>query len=82
MNETQKLISFCKEQVIAGRNITIENASFLFNLDSFFLTHLSDAANEITRKFHGSKIDIEQLANIKKNYCSEDCSFCSQSAFF
>ena len=22
------------------------------------------------------------LTNIKKNYCSEDCSFCSQSAFF
>ena len=30
MNETQKLISFCKEQVIAGRNITIKNASLLF----------------------------------------------------
>ena len=26
--------------------------------------------------------DREQLANIKKNYCSEDCTFCSQSAFF
>jgi biotin synthase len=82
MNQTQKLISFCKEQVLAERNITIENASFLFNLNNFFLTQLSDAANEITRKFHGSKIDLEQLANIKKNYCSEDCSFCSQSAFF
>jgi biotin synthase len=82
MNQTQKLISFCKEQVLAERNVTIENASFLFNLNNFFLTQLSDAANEITRKFHGSKIDLEQLANIKKNYCSEDCSFCSQSAFF
>jgi len=82
MNQTQKLISFCKEQVLDERNITIENASFLFNLNNFFLTQLSDAANEITRKFHGSKIDLEQLANIKKNYCSEDCSFCSQSAFF
>ena len=82
MNQTQKLISFCKEQVLAERNITRENASFLFNLNNFFLTQLSDAANEITRKFHGSKIDLEQLANIKKNYCSEDCSFCSQSAFF
>ena len=82
MNQTQKLISFYKEQVLAERNVTIENASFLFNLNNFFLTQLSDAANEITRKFHGSKIDLEQLANIKKNYCSEDCSFCSQSAFF
>jgi biotin synthase len=43
---------------------------------------LSDAANKITRLFHGSKVDVEQLANIKKNFCSEDCAFCSQSAFF
>ncbi|MEM2160028.1 MAG: biotin synthase BioB, partial [Candidatus Nitrosotenuis sp.] len=28
------------------------------------------------------KVDVEQLANIKKNYCSEDCAFCGQSAFF
>jgi biotin synthase len=27
-------------------------------------------------------VDIEELANIKKNFCSEDCTFCSQSAFF
>ena len=28
------------------------------------------------------KVDVEQLNNIKKNACSEDCSFCGQSAFF
>jgi biotin synthase len=27
-------------------------------------------------------VDVEQLANIKKNYCSEDCAFCGQSSFF
>ena len=25
---------------------------------------------------------MEQLNNIKKNACSEDCTFCGQSAFF
>ena len=54
----------------------------LFNVDDKLLSNLSQAANEITRTFQGSKIDVEQLANIKKNYCSEDCTFCSQSAFF
>ena len=63
MNETQKLISFCKEQVIAGRNITIKNASLLFNLDNFFLTHLSDAANEITRQFHGCLLYTSDAAD-------------------
>ena len=46
------------------------------------LVELSDAANKITRSFQGNKVDVEQLANIKKNYCSEDCAFCGQSAFF
>ncbi|MDH3737128.1 MAG: biotin synthase BioB, partial [Nitrosopumilus sp.] len=30
----------------------------------------------------GDKVDVEQLNNIKKNACSEDCTFCGQSAFF
>ena len=58
------------------------DAKKLFKIEDKFLKDLSDAANEITRFFHGKKIDVEQLTNIKKNYCSEDCSFCSQSAFF
>ena len=59
MNKNQ-LISSCKEQVLTGKNITIKNASFLFNLNNIFLKQLSDAANEITRKFHGSKINKYQ----------------------
>ncbi|MFB5602687.1 MAG: biotin synthase BioB, partial [Nitrosopumilus sp.] len=31
---------------------------------------------------NGNKVDVEQLNNIKKNACSEDCTFCGQSAFF
>ena len=45
------------------------------------LTDLARCANEITRDFNGNKVDVEQLNNIKKNACSEDCSFCGQSAF-
>ena len=47
-----------------------------------YLSELSKCANEITRDFNGDKVDVEQLNNIKKNACSEDCTFCGQSAFF
>src|SRR3989338_2743935 len=47
-----------------------------------FIKELARAANQITRDFNGNKVDVEQLNNIKKNACSEDCSFCGQSAFF
>ena len=77
-----ELILKYRDHVINGKKLTNSNASKLFNLDNKFLMNLSDAANFITRYFHGSGVDVEELANIKKNFCSEDCAFCSQSAFF
>ena len=82
MDSQQQIIEKCKNQVLKNEKITEVDAKILFNTEDKFLKHLSDAANEITRFFQGKKIDVEQLTNIKKNYCSEDCSFCSQSAFF
>jgi len=78
----QKLILKCKNDVMNNKKITKLEASKLFNTDDKFITKLTEAANSITRRNQGSKVDIEELANIKKNFCSEDCTFCSQSAFF
>ena len=82
MEHVQNLILKLRNNVIDGKKITKSDAIKLFNLDDKFIGQLSDAANFITRHFHGAKIDVEELANIKKNFCSEDCSFCAQSAFF
>jgi len=82
MRQKHDLILKCRDDVINGKKITDSKISELFNIDNELLLDLSDASNHITRHFHGSKVDIEELANIKKNFCSEDCTFCSQSAFF
>ena len=82
MNSTKKMIQNCKNDVLNNKQISKTDAKILFQTKYNFLKNLSDAANEITRFFQGKKVDVEQLTNIKKNYCSEDCSFCSQSAFF
>ena len=82
MISQEQTIEDCKKKVLDVNNITEDEIDILFNLDDSFLKNLSDAANEITRFFQGKKVDVEQLTNIKKNFCSEDCSFCSQSAFF
>jgi len=82
MENEVELISECKNRVLSKQILTERMTNQLFNVEDNVLSKLSDAANEITRTFQGSKIDVEQLANIKKNYCSEDCTFCSQSAFF
>ena len=82
MDNRHELILKCRNDVVNGKKITKSMISELFNINNEFLLNLSDAANYITKHFHGSKVDIEELANIKKNFCSEDCTFCSQSAFF
>lgn len=75
-----QLITDYQDKVLAGERLSEEELRALINVSD--LRALSDAANKITRKFQGNKVDVEQLANIKKNYCSEDCVFCGQSAFF
>ena len=77
-----EFIEDCKENVLSGVGITSEDVSKLFKIPEKYLQNLGNAANQITREFNGNKVDVEQLNNIKKNSCSEDCSFCGQSAFF
>lgn len=77
-----QFISDCQKKVISGTKITKDELERLINLPTSELKALSDSANKITRFFQGNKVDVEHLANIKKSYCSEDCTFCGQSAFF
>jgi biotin synthase len=67
---------------LSGNKLDESTLEGLINMPKSELAALADAANKITRNFNGNKVDVEQLANIKKNYCSEDCTFCGQSAFF
>ncbi|MEK6944211.1 MAG: biotin synthase BioB [Thermoproteota archaeon] len=82
MKPEHQFIIECQNKVLECIGVSENDAKILMNVNDSELKTLSDAANKITREFNGNKVDIEQLANIKKNYCSEDCTFCSQSAFF
>jgi len=79
---SQNFIKECQEKVFSGIGISSEDAEKLFDIPDKNLKDLAKCANEITRDFNGNKVDVEQLNNIKKNACSEDCTFCGQSAFF
>ncbi len=79
---TLKFIKECQEKVFSGNHITANDARKLLDIPEENLKDLARCANEITRDFNGDKVDVEQLNNIKKNACSEDCIFCGQSAFF
>ncbi len=77
-----EFIKECQEKVFSGIGISNDDVEKLFDVSDEEVKELAKAANQITRDFNGNKVDVEQLNNIKKNACSEDCSFCGQSAFF
>ena len=82
MNSEIDFITLCKDKVLSGQKISDEESEKLINISNDSLHALSDAANEITRKLCGNLVDVEALINAKKGKCQEDCSFCSQSAFY
>ena len=72
----------CKSDAISGKTLDSEQARFLMDVGDEYLSLLASSADEITREINGIGVDVEQLHNIKKNMCSEDCTFCGQSAFY
>jgi len=82
LSSEKKFIQRCKEKVLAGGKITKFESETLHDVPDSQLKLIAKAADEITRKFNGEKVDVEQLNNIKKDGCSEDCTFCAQSAFY
>ncbi len=73
-------IKACREKVLGGGRITIDEAERLLANDDVMA--LADSANTITRKFNGDVVDVEALINAKSGKCPEDCSFCAQSTFY
>ncbi|MDH5658799.1 MAG: biotin synthase BioB, partial [Nitrosopumilus sp.] len=71
----KEFIKECQEKVFSGMQISADDAEKLFDVPDDDLKYLAQCANEITRDFNGNKVDVEQLNNIKKNACSEDCTF-------
>ncbi|TKG96697.1 biotin synthase BioB [Puteibacter caeruleilacunae] len=73
-------IEMLKEKVLAGGAISQEEAIALTQTKD--KQTLYNAANEIREKMAGNKMDLCSITNAKSGKCSEDCKWCSQSAFF
>ena len=68
--------------VINGGEITREDALWLFAIeDSADIFDVMAGANRIREHFKGNKIHLCSIVNAKAGACSENCSFCAQSAF-
>lgn len=69
-----------KKQVLDGYKITKSEALKLTEISD--LEAICRAADEIREKFCGNKFDLCTIINAKSGRCSENCTFCAQSAHF
>lgn len=78
-----KFINDLKEKVLSGNPITISEAEKLLLISSEEeLEFLYKSADDIRKKYCGNDFDICTIMNVKSGKCSEDCSFCAQSAHY
>lgn len=66
-----------KNKVLQGKEISYEEAKWLYDQD---LEELSQSADEIREFFCGNHFDLCTIINAKSGHCSENCKFCAQSA--
>ena len=80
---TQARIGELGQRVLGGGHIERDEAQWLFELEgSADIFDLMSWANRIREQFKGNKIHLCSIVNAKAGACSENCSFCAQSAAY
>lgn len=74
------MINKLRDRVLKGQGITKEEALKLIAVKSGRILELLSAANKIKNEFMSDRVDLCSIVNAKSGSCSEDCSFCAQSA--
>ena len=82
-NPASERIAQLGQRILNGDQINRDEALFLFNLEaSADILDLLAWANRIREQYKGNKIHLCSIVNAKAGSCSENCSFCAQSAFY
>ncbi len=75
-------ISSYGQRILSGGHISRDEALALFALENTSdIFDLISWANRLREHFKGNKIHLCSIVNAKAGACSENCSFCAQSAF-
>lgn len=78
-SKAENLVDILKEKVLAGYNISREEALALAAAD---LAALCAAADEIRCSFCGDAFDMCTIINAKSGRCSEKCKYCAQAGCY
>lgn len=67
------------DRVLAGTDLTRQQACGLLKCADDDLVLLLDEAFKVRKAFFGNRVLVQVLRNAKSGICSEDCNYCSQS---
>ncbi|HIU64168.1 MAG TPA: biotin synthase BioB [Candidatus Avacidaminococcus intestinavium] len=70
------------EKVLAGGEITKEEALALINVSDADTLLLLAMADKIRQKYSGEVVDLCAIVNARSGKCPEDCKFCAQSSHY
>jgi biotin synthase len=70
------------EKVLEGEKVGMDDVLPLLGAKGPDILDLAAVANRVREEFNGNKIDLCSLLNAKSGRCSEDCTFCAQSAHY
>lgn len=74
------LIQELKDKILAGGEISADEAYALCDIAPAYRQELWDAAREITRELCDRLFDSCSIVNARSGKCSENCKWCAQSA--
>ena len=75
-------IAACEAKVLAGDELSVDEATRLMEPGDEHLMLLLAAADRVRRQFLGNEVHLCSIINAKSGRCSEDCGFCAQSVRF
>ncbi len=82
MDEHIATITQCMDQVLAGKDISREQAETLFAAGKEEPFFLMVAADKIRKTFCGDKMRFCSDVNARSGRCTENCKFCAQSGWY
>ncbi len=82
-NQPRLLLRNAEEALLdERRDLTPEELSDLARLPSQYVAGLASLAHEVRVDRCGLEVEVEGILSAKTGGCTEDCSFCSQSAHY
>ncbi len=79
-NATYQRIDKITQHILAGGEASAEEGRWLIHLHHDYLPWLMAGADRIRKTYRGDQIEVCAISNVRSGNCSENCSFCSQSA--